>query len=119
MRKAEAEVGAEADILQRLDDALLAVGEAVDGERLGQRLVHGVARMQRGVGVLEDHLDAAREGAVARHADGLAVEQDAPGRERRQPADGAQHRRLSRPGLAHDAEGLARRDGEARRRAPR
>ena len=98
---------------ERLHDAVLPVGEAVDGERLGERRVDGVARVQRRVGVLEDHLHAAGESAVARHADRLAVEQDAPGRDRRQPADGAQHRRLARAGLADDAEGFARRDGEA------
>ena len=68
MRIAEAEAGAEADLVERPQDALFAIGEAVDGERLQQQPVDGLARMQRAVRVLEDHLHFAVEGLVAMRA---------------------------------------------------
>ena len=76
VREAEAEGRAEPDVVERLHDALLLVGEAVDGERLGKHAVDRVARVQRGVGVLEHHLHAAGEGAAARRRQRLAVDQD-------------------------------------------
>ena len=61
---AEAEARAEADLAERPLDSpvrLAAPREPVDGERLGQHPVHRVARVERAVGVLEDHLADARE----------------------------------------------------------
>ena len=40
------------------------VGDAVQAQRIGQGAAHGLARIERGVGVLEDHLHRARR----RHA---------------------------------------------------
>ena len=69
--------------------------------------VDGVARMERGVGVLEHHLDGAVEGLVARRRHRLSVDHDAAVRDRRKAADRAQHRRLAGAGFADEAEGRA------------
>jgi hypothetical protein len=58
-------VRVEADHLQQLLDggppAALGGGVAVDVERLPDDVPHGHARVQRGVGVLEDDLDLASQ----------------------------------------------------------
>src|SRR6185312_9981650 len=59
VRVAEAVHGLEPDGVERRGDAPRGIADAVDGERLGQRAVDGVARVERAIGVLEYHLHAA------------------------------------------------------------
>ena len=63
---AEAELRTQPDLGERLRARGVAVGDAVDGQRLGEDRVDGVARVQRAVGILEHHLHAAANAAVAR-----------------------------------------------------
>ena len=63
VRVAVGMLGTQADLGHHVGDAVLdlgLVGDAVDAQRIGQRAAHGLARIERGVGVLEDHLDGAR-----------------------------------------------------------
>ena len=120
MRIAEAVRGIEPDRAQRGGDAPGGVADAVDSQRLGERAVDGVARMERAVRVLEHHLDAAAMRAMASLR--CAIEHQRARPFRVQPGDDAQQRRLARAGFADDAERLARchREGDAvdhRRRA--
>ena len=113
VRIAEAEAGAEADLVERALDARLGVADAVDRQRLGQHAVDRLARVQRAVGILEHHLHAAAEGLGAGRRQPSAaapVSRTSPGRARREPADRAQHGRLARARFADDAEALAGRD---------
>ena len=52
---------AEADLAEHPRDPGLRVGHAVDRQRLAQNAVHGLARVQRAVGVLEHHLETAAQ----------------------------------------------------------
>ncbi len=57
-------LGAQADGLEQLEDALLALGlgaDAVDAQRLADDVAHAHARVQRGVRVLEDDLHVAAQ----------------------------------------------------------
>ena len=81
-------LGPQADRGQHVRDACLdlgLVGDAMQAQRIGQRAAHGLARIERGVGVLEDHLHGAgqvlRSPALAAGHD-LAVEHDAAARRR-------------------------------------
>ena len=86
----------------------------MDGERFEKQPVDGLARMERAVGVLEDHLDLAEEGPrPALPGTDLAVDGDASRRDRREPDDGAEQRRFPRAGFADEAEGFAPRDPDA------
>ena len=63
---AEPEARPEPDLVERALDAavgLAAPRQPVDGEGLHEHPVHGVARVERAVRVLEDHLADAREAA--------------------------------------------------------
>ncbi len=62
---AEAEAGPEADIAQDRLDPPLDITNAVDGHGLGEDPVDRVPRMQRAVGILEDHLHELVEGLPA------------------------------------------------------
>ena len=67
MRIAVGVIGGEADVPQHVGDAILdlaRVGHAVQAQRIGERAAHGLARIERGVGVLEHHLHGAREAAA-------------------------------------------------------
>jgi hypothetical protein len=78
---------------------------------LGDAVPDGAGRVQGPSRILEDHLDPAGGRATrgGRHpADLGTVEQDAPGRDRDQSEDRPADRRLSRAGLADQADGLAR-----------
>ena len=70
VRVAPAVLGQEPDLPEQLLHAGVAAppapGEPVDGERLADDLAHGHARVQRAVGVLEDHLDPAAHRAERR-----------------------------------------------------
>ena len=92
--------------------------DAVDAHRLGQDLAHGEARVQAGVGVLENDLDAPavrpqRRGPQRGEVD--AFEQDAAGagvgQAREHHADGG----LAGAGLAHHAQRAALVQREVRR----
>ena len=50
----------------------------MDGQRLLQQAVDGLARMQRAIRILEDHLHLAVEGLVAARPKRLAVDGDLP-----------------------------------------
>jgi hypothetical protein len=71
------EVGrAQADGLQRLGAARRAlggVGHADQGQRLGHRLPHTPARVQRAVRVLEDHLEARARAPQRRRGERVQV----------------------------------------------
>ena len=109
--------GVEADGAHQGADALLAFGaraHAVDLGALGDDLAHGHARVERGIGVLEDHLHPAGEGAAgaAGGGDRGVLEDDLAGGGRVDAHDGAAEGGLAAAGLADEAEGLAAGDGE-------
>jgi hypothetical protein len=79
----------------------------VDGERLDEHPVHRVARVERAVRVLEDHLADAGEAAGTMRSLRFAGHGDPPGRRDHQPRDRAHHGGLARARLAHQAERLA------------
>ena len=88
-------------------DALVAADDAVDRERLHDQGADRLARVQRLVRVLEDHLHPAAHGAQVGVRERLAVDQDLARRRRLQAEQGAAERRLAAARLADDAEGLA------------
>src|SRR5690242_21312871 len=82
----------------------------VDEERVGEDLPDALARVQRRVWILEDHLQLAPERAklAAREPrDVVAVEADRSGCRLVQANEQAAEGRLAAAGLADDAEGLA------------
>ena len=82
----------------------------MEPHRVADDLADALARVQRRVGVLEDHLDLARAGAqlAAREPDELlALELDRARRSARAAADRAAQRRLAAAGLPDEAERLA------------
>jgi hypothetical protein len=99
--------------LERLAHELLAVlraGSVVNAPDLEQRGVDGHARVERRVGVLEDHLHATAQLAQlpATCCQNVgAVELDCTGIGLDQPDDAARKRRLATPGLAREPEDLA------------
>ena len=92
--------------------------------RLGQRVVNGHARIQRGVGILEDHLEVRPRLTQFRALQLLQMlsrqHHRALGR-RDELHDGATERGLAAAGFAHEAENLAlvQRQGNAVHRAHR
>ncbi len=93
-----------------------ALGEAVQAHRVANDLTDPAPRVERGVGVLEDHLHLAAKGAHlpgGQPGDLPALEPDRPRRRLQQAHDRPAERRLATSGLADEAEGLARLDGEA------
>ena len=107
MRIAEAEPPAEPDLVERLFDTGFAPVEAVNGERFGQHPVDGVARMQRGVRVLEHHLDPTVKTRIARRGHRYAVNENAAAGDRRQAAKRPQNRGFAGAAFADNAEALA------------
>ena len=95
--------------------ARLGGGHSVDAGAEGDLLDRGVARVERGVAVLEHHLHVAAQFPQAESAvaDRVAVQDDAPrvGRDQvhQQPGGGG----FAAAGLADDAQGLALQDIEA------
>ena len=120
MREAAHVVGAEADGLEQVDHALLALaavaGQAVDGERLADDAADGVARVERGERVLEDDLHVAPHVAqllARRVGDVASLEPDLARAGLDQPQDAAPGGRLAAAALADEAERLAAPDLEA------
>ena len=107
MRVAEAEGGTQAHRVQRLDDTGVRTAQLVDAGRLHQLGVDGLARVQRAVGVLENHLHALEEGAVAAMRQLPALDADAALIMLVEAGQRPQHRRLAATGFADKAEGIA------------
>ena len=86
--------------------------------RIGSAMICGCphARIEAGVGVLEDHGDAfahaLQGGGARRQADVLAIEQDAPRRRRNEADDHLGDRRLAGAGFADQRERLAAPDAQ-------
>ena len=105
---------------QELADAMLdlglVLGEPEGLDRVGDDAVDAPARIEAGVGVLEDHLQApAQRLALGRahrrpHVD--AVDGDGAGGGPQQADDHARHGRLARARFAHQRQRLAPADGE-------
>ncbi|RPK76440.1 hypothetical protein EES42_03360 [Streptomyces sp. ADI95-17] len=106
------------DVQQLLDPAApvaLRGDLGVDLVRLPDDVADRHARVQRGVGVLEHHLDVAAhrlQGAPGQLGDVLALVPDRAGRRLFQVHQHLGHGRLPAAGLPHDAERLARREVE-------
>ncbi len=116
VRIALGRIGFEPDGLERLgDQAPMIALDAERAQRFGDDREHGLARVERGIGVLEHDLrlaaEVAHEGAAAR-VERLAIEGDAAtvgfGRTQQQ----TQQRGLARPAFAHEADGVAGGDVE-------
>src|SRR3546814_5710857 len=107
-------------LLKQLADArgdrLAVLEQAMGADRLGNDVGDAPARVQAGIGVLEDHLQAlAQASGVGARGDGrhvATVEEDAPAARPVQSDDEARHRRLAAAGLADEAEGGAARNAE-------
>jgi hypothetical protein len=106
----EEAVRVHADVVERASDVplVLRLRHALDQERLGDDRAHALARVERLVGILEDHLHPAAElPHAAPPLDGVAAEGDRPRGRFDQPEQRPRHRRLPAPRLADDAEDLA------------
>jgi hypothetical protein len=108
----------QSDRLQQLPDAFLPLrlrADAVDVKRLADDVPDGETRIERGVGVLEDHLDLAAQseelGLAAAH-EVLAPVQDAPRRRLLEPDDRPAEGRLAAAALPDQTEGSARPERE-------
>ena len=103
-----------------LDAERLAGGDLVDHQRVADRLLDGHRRVERGVRVLEDHLEVGAQPAQlgAAHlgdaslAAVLRVVGDPAVRRRHQPEQRAAERGLAAAGLADQAEHLAALEGD-------
>jgi hypothetical protein len=110
---AGAGVGREPDGLEQLtyrSRLLTAADEAVNLHRLAHDPRDAVARVERGEGVLEDHLHPASQladASLAALGDVLAVKEDPAGGRLVEAQDRAADGRLPAPGLADEAERLA------------
>ena len=106
---------AEADRLEEVLHPLLAALHAVDLERRPDDLTDRLARVQRRVRILEDHLHLAPQRpqlALRDRRDVAAVEADRAACWIEEPQDQPCCRRLPAAGFAHDAQGLAATDVE-------
>ena len=118
MRVAAGVVGVQPDDAQQLLDAFAArlpLGQVVDDQRLADDAADGHARVQRRVGVLEDHLHLAAEVTqlVSLHLHQVAtVEQDLAGGRPVELEDRPPDGRFPAAALAYQAERLAAADGE-------
>src|SRR5262245_60576798 len=112
MREAVVMLGRQADGLEDLLDApllLRAAAEVVDTHRVGNDRPHALARIERRVRILKDHLHLASERAEAPHAemlDGRSLEDDLAVRRLEQTNERPTQRRLPTTRLADEAEGL-------------
>ena len=113
MRVAVHVLGVEADKFHQLANAslaLLRIGlRLVDNHRLFDDLCAGLARIERRVGILEDHLHTAAlaTGAVFLEVERLTFERDGSACRLMKANEAASQSRLAAAGLADDAEGLA------------
>src|SRR5690606_4775425 len=112
MGEAEPEALVEPDRAQDGVDALAAIADAVDGERLGEGSVDRLARVQRAVGVLEHHLHLARDAALDAVAALLTEHRNLAGPVRSKPGYGTQNGRLARAAFADERKALAFGDGQ-------
>jgi hypothetical protein len=118
VRIAGGRVGRQADGLEQLAHPLRgdpAAREAVHAHRLADHPADGVARVERGVRVLEDHLHPPPERAQLRLTecgDVLPVEDDPAGCRLVEPQDRSPDRRLAAAGLSDKAERLPALDRE-------
>ena len=118
-------IGRHAHMAQHVDDACLDFiairGQPQHMQGFGDEPGHAPARIQAGVGVLEDHLAAAAQGQplLGRQACSIttpaidALEGDASAVRFQQARHHAGNGGLARTGLTDQTEGAAARDGEA------
>ena len=117
-RQAVGLVLAEAHELEQLDDACVDLGlgaHVVVQQLLAQHLAHGHAGVERGVGILEDHLDvfaAVAQLMLGKLGEVNARKDDLAARGVVQVDDRAGKRGLAATRLAHQAERLACVEGE-------
>ena len=108
----------EADSLEQGGGPFLALGRRaflVDDHRLAHDLAGRHARVQRGVGILVDHLHAppvGQHGGTVEMGDVLAVDPDGAAGGLQQFQQRAAHRRLAAAAFADQAQRLAAPDGE-------
>ncbi len=107
VRVAVAEGGPEADLGQEPLDPPVGVAQPVDRHGLAQDAVDRVARVERAVGVLEDHLAELVEGLGPMRRLRRAGDPDGSRPAVVEAGEGPQHGRLARPGLADEAERAA------------
>ncbi len=105
-------LGVQADTREQLAGARLEfrAGYAGQPQRRREDLAHALARVQRRLRVLEDHLHVAAHGghpSTRSLGDVLAAEPHRSAGRRLQPREAADQGRLSAAGLADDPEGLA------------
>src|SRR3954447_2156888 len=106
-------LGVEADDLEQLLDPvedLVLRDDVVDAQRSAHDRSDRVPRVERGVGVLEDHLDLAAqrlEVTLADLGDVVALEDDVTAGGREQAGDQPAGRGLAAPGLAHQPQRAA------------
>ena len=118
MRIALREAGIEAHLLEQGRDASLGIGPArdpMDGQRLGEHLVHRHARVERAVRVLKHDLHAApqrAQRACPERDHVLAVDRDAPGVGLDQSEDRPPHGGLAAARFAHEPQRLSGCDRE-------
>ena len=110
----------EADEREQLADPVrsprLAFAQAVQSDRLTERIADAHARIQAGIGILEDHLDAASrppQRLRIEHAEIFTTEEHRSARGFHQPQDGSPHRGLSAAAFPDKAQRFATSYGEA------
>ena len=112
MREAVVVLRREADGLENLPDALLLLGpvaQVVNPHRVGDDRPHALARVERRVRILEDHLDLAPKRAQLPRSEMLdrpPLEDDLAVGRLEQAHDRAAQRRLAAAGLTHEPERL-------------
>src|SRR5260221_5010481 len=112
-------LAAQADLLEKDGDAageVRAVGDLVVAQRLANDITDIHARVERGIGILEDDLQLAAIGphlGAGQLIDALAAHLDGAGRRIDQLENGLARRRLAATALANQAERLASFDREA------
>src|SRR5262249_11471339 len=107
MRVAEAEIARQSDIVKRALDAALAIAHVLDDEPFPQHAVHRLTRMERAVGILEEHLREFEEAPGTARPEFLAADAQRPRPVLIEPGDDAQDGRFARARFADDAVDLA------------
>jgi hypothetical protein len=95
--------------------ALARGNQLMNCQRGAHNLADGLSRVERGIRVLEDHLDVTAnrlEVARRRLGDVVAVVEDLPARRLLQAGDQPTRCRLAGPGLSNEAERLADADAQ-------
>ena len=114
MRLALQHVRAQADLVEKLDHALLTLGSAhrsVDGQRFPDDVGDALSGIERGVRILEDDLHAFAMTAQRRPAergDVLSVDDNRPARWVDETEDQPRQCGFARAGLAHQAQRRSR-----------